>query len=106
MATVAGPRGCVLRELLPTQEVFVGGGIPNRERLPVKGTGGGGCANGCQVRADRWSSLFEAGDDIVDREWGGSEICSRGSPSSKESQSLQLSVDLLCVYEHEDKRED
>ncbi len=54
-------------------------------------------------RADRWSSLLEAGDDIVGREWGGSEISSRDSPSLEKSQSLQMSVNLLSIYEREDE---
>ncbi len=38
------------RELLPTRVVLaVGGGIPNRDRSPVKGTGRGRCASGCHV---------------------------------------------------------
>ncbi len=87
-AFLAGPRGIVSWEVLPTRVVFVGGGIPNRDRSPVKGTGGGRCANRCQVRANSWLSLLEAGDDIVDGEWSISEICPGGSPPSKESQSL------------------
>ncbi len=43
------------------------------------------------------------GDDIVDGEWCISKVGSGNSPSSKESQLLQMSVDLLCVYECEDK---
>ncbi len=58
--------------------------------------------SGCQIRADCRLSLLEAGDDIVGREWGGSKVGSWGPPSSKESQSLQMSADLLCVYERED----
>ncbi len=90
------------RELLPTQVVLVGGGIPNRDRSPVKGTGGGCCANRCQVRAYCRLSSLESGNDIVCGEWGESEVGSWESPSSKESQSLQVSADLLCVYERED----
>ncbi len=37
------------------------------------------------------------------REWGGSEIGSQDSPSSEKSQSLQMSVNLLSVYEREDE---
>ncbi len=69
----------------------------------MKGTGGGRCANGCQIRADCRLSSLESGDDIVSRKWGGSEIGSGDSSSLKESQSLQMSADLLCVYEREDK---
>ncbi len=100
--SLAGPRGIVSQEVLPTRDIFVRGGTPNRDCSPVKGTGGGCCANRCQVRADCWSSLLEAWDDIVDREWGSSEIGSGNSPSSKKSQSLQVSVDLLSIYERED----
>ncbi len=82
------PRGIVSWEILLTREVFVGGGTPNRDHLPVNGTGGGRWASGCQICMDRWSSLLEAGDDIVDWERGGSEVSSWGSPSSEESQSL------------------
>ncbi len=99
----AGPRGSVLgQEVLPTRKVFIGGGILNHERSPVKGTGGGHCVNGCQIHADCRSSSLKVGDDIMDGERCGSEIGSWGSPSLEESQSLQMSVDLLCVYERED----
>ncbi len=102
-ATSVEPLGIVSgREVLPTQKVFVGGGIPNRDRSPVKGTGGGRCANRCQVRANSWLSLLEAGDDIVSGEWGEVEIGPRDPPSAEESQSLQMSADLLSIYECED----
>ncbi len=91
------------RELLLTRVVLVGGGIPNHDRSPVKGTGGGRCANGCQVRANCWSSSLEVGDDIVGWKWGGCPVGSRDPSSLKESQSLQVSADLLCVYEREDE---
>ncbi len=91
------------RELLPTRVVLIGGGIPNRDRSPVKGTGCGRCANGCQVRADCRSSSLEVGDDIVGWKWGGCPVGSRDPPSSKESQLLQVSADLLHVYKREDK---
>ncbi len=97
-----GPRGIVSWEVLLTRVVFVGGGIPNCNRSPVKGTGGGCCANGCQIRANCWLSSLEAGDDIVDGEGCVCEVCSGGSPPSKESQSLQISADFLGVYEGED----
>ncbi len=88
-ATAVKPLGIVSgQELLPTRVVLIGGGIPNRDHLPVKGTGGGHCANGCQVRAYCWSLSLEAGDDIVCREWGEVEIGLRDSPSSEKSQSL------------------
>ncbi len=90
------------RELLPTRVVLVGGGIPNRDRSPVKGTGGGGRANGCQIRAYCWLSSLEAGDDIVGREWRFPEVSSWDPPSAEESESLQMSANLLSVYEHED----
>ncbi len=103
-ALAAGPQGSISgRDVLPTQKVFVGGGTPNRERSPVKGTGGSRCANGCQIRTDCWSLLLEAGDNIVGGEWCVSEIGSGNPPSSKESQSLQVSADLLCAYEREDQ---
>ncbi len=102
-ATIVKLRGIVSgREVLPTRVVLVGGGIPNHDRSPVKGTGGGRCANGCQIRADCQSSLLELGDNIMSGKWGQLKVGSWGSPSSKESQSLQLSADLLSVYEHED----
>ncbi len=64
------------RELLPTRVVLaVRGGIPNRERLPVKGMGRGRCASGCHVcGSEYWSSLLEAGDDIVRGEWCVSQL--------------------------------
>ncbi len=40
-ASLAGPWGTALWEILPTREVFVGGGTLNRDRSPVNGTGGG-----------------------------------------------------------------
>ncbi len=52
---------------------------------------------------DCWSSSLKLGDDIVGWEWGESEVSSWESPPSKESQSLQVSADLLCIYECEDK---
>ncbi len=70
------------RELLPTRVVLVGGGSPNCDRSPVKGTGGGSCANGCQVRAYCRSSSLEAGDDIVGWKWSGAPVGSRDSSSS------------------------
>ncbi len=69
----------------------------------MKGTGGGHCANGCQICADCRASSLEVGDDIVCGEWGGSEIGSWDSSSSEESQSLQVSADFLSVYKREDK---
>ncbi len=105
-ATTVKPLGIVSgRELLPTRVVLVGGGILNRDRSPVKGTGGGSRASGCHVcggSEDRSSSL-EAGDDIVDREWRVSPVSPWDSPSAEESESLQMSVDLLSVDEREDK---
>ncbi len=101
VTSLVRPWGSASQDILPTQEVFVGGGTPNRDRSPVKGTGGGRCANGCQIRVDCRSSL-ESGDDIVCGEGSGSEISSWDSPSSEESQSLQVSADFLCVYERED----
>ncbi len=86
--SLVGPQGIVLWDILPTREVLVGGGTPNRDRLPVNGTGSGGCVSGCQIHADRWSSLLEVGDDIVGWEWGGSEVSSWDPPSSEESPSL------------------
>ncbi len=104
-ATTVKPLGIVSgQELLPTRVVLtIGGGIPNRDCLPVKGTGGGRCANGCQVHAYCWSSSLKLGDDIVGWKWGEPEVGSWESPSPKESQSLQVSADLLCVYEREDE---
>ncbi len=102
-ATVVKLPGIVLgQELLPTRVVLVGGGILNCDRSPVKGMGGGRCANGCQVHAYRWLSSLKAEDDIVSGEWGVSEVGSRDPSSSKESQSLQMSADLLSVYKCED----
>ncbi len=101
--SLVAPCGIVSgQEVLLTQKVFVGGGTPNRERSLVKGMGGGRCANGCQIRADCRSLLLEAGDDIVCGEWGVGKVGSGESPSSKESQSLQMSADLLSIYECED----
>ncbi len=97
------PRGIVSGlGVLPTPVVLVGGGIPNRDCSPVKGTGRGRCANGCQVCADGCSSLLKAGDDIVGWEWHGSPVSSWDSPPLEKPQSLQVSVNLLSVYEHED----
>ncbi len=93
----------VRRELLPTRVVLIGGGIPNHDRLPVKGMGGGRCANGCQVHAYCWSSSLEAGDDIVGWELCSSPVGPWDSPSMEESESLQVSADLLSVYEREDE---
>ncbi len=88
MAPLAGPRGVVSFEILPTREVFVGEGTPNHDRLPVNGTGVGHWASGCQIHVDcRWSSL-ESGGDIVSRERGSLEVGSWDSPSSEESQLL------------------
>ncbi len=69
----------------------------------MKRTGGGHCANGCQVHAYCWLSSLELGDDIVCGEWGESEVGPWESPSLKEPQSLQVSADFLSVYEHGDK---
>ncbi len=101
-ASLAGPRGIVSWQILPTQEVFVRGGTLNRDRSPVNGTGGGRWASRCQIHADCWLSSFELGDDIVGGERGGSEVGSWDSSPSKESQLLQVSADFLCVYERED----
>ncbi len=38
----------------------------------------------------------------MDGERGSSEVGSRDSSPSKESQLLQVSVDFLCIYERED----
>ncbi len=106
-ASCARPRGIISgRELLLTRVVLVGGGILNRDRSPVKGTGGGRCANGCQICADCWSLSLEAGDNIVGWEWGIPEVSSRDSSSAKDSQSLEMSADLLCIYEGEDENGD
>ncbi len=87
--SLVGPWGIVSGwEVLPTQEVFVGGGTPNRDCLPVNGTGAGRWASGCQIHVDRWLSLLEVGDDIVGGERGGSEVSSWDSSCSKESQLL------------------
>ncbi len=99
MFMVELPGIVVGRELLPTRVVLVGGGIPNCDRSPVKGTGGGGRANRCQIHADGWSSPLEAGDDIVDWEWCGSPVSPWDSPSAEEYKSLQLPADLLSIYE-------
>ncbi len=103
VTSVELPGIVVGRELLPTRVVFVGGGIPNRDHSPVKGVGGGGCASGCQIHAYCWASSLEAGDDIVGWKWGGAPVGSRDPSSPKESQSLQVSADLLSVYEREDE---
>ncbi len=102
---LADPSGTVLPwELLPTRVVLaIGGGIPNRNRSPVKGTGGGCCASGCHVcGSEYWSSLLEAGDDIVDWERCVSPVGPWDSPSVEESDSLQKSADLLSVDEREE----
>ncbi len=91
------------RELLPTRVVLIGGGIPNHDCSPVKGTGGGHCANGCQVRAYCRSSSLEAGNDIMGWEWCGSPVSPWDSPSAEESKSLQMSADFLSVYKCEDE---
>ncbi len=102
-ATTVKPLGIVSgRELLPTRVILVRGGIPNCDRSPVKGTGDGHCANGCQICVYCRSSSLELGDDIACGEWGELEVGSWESPSSKESQSLQVSADFLSVYERED----
>ncbi len=69
----------------------------------MKGTGGGHCANRCQIRADGRSSSLEAGDDIVGWKWSGAPVGSRDPSSLKESQSLQVSADFLCIYKREDE---
>ncbi len=76
------------RELLPTRVVLVGGGSPNRDRSPVKGTGRGCCTNGCQVLVYRWSSSLKAGDDIVGWERCVSPVSPWDSPSAEESELL------------------
>ncbi len=83
--------------------VLVGGGIPNRDRSPVKGMGCGRCANGCHIGVEDRLSLLEAGDNIVGWKWGGSPVGSWDPSSAKESQSLQVSADLLSIYECEDE---
>ncbi len=50
-----------------------------------------------------WSSSLEAGDDIVGWEWRVSPVGPWDSPSMEESESLQMSADLLGVYEREDE---
>ncbi len=72
----------------------------------MKGTDGGHCANRCQIRADCWLLSLEAGDNIVGWEWGVPKVGSRDSSSMKESQSLEMSADLLCIYEGEDEDSD
>ncbi len=105
MTFVELPGIVVGRELLPTRVVLaVGGGIPNHEHSPVKETGGGRCASGCHVcGSENWSSSLEAGDDIVCGKWSGAPVGSGDPPSLEESQSLQVTVDLLSIYEREDE---
>ncbi len=70
----------------------------------MKGTGRGHCASGCHIcGSESWSSLLEAGDNIVCGEWCVSPISPWDPPSAEESESLQVSADLLSVYEHEDE---
>ncbi len=102
--TTVGPLGLVSGwDLLPTRVVLVVGGIPNRDRSLVKGTGGGCRANRCQIRADSWSSSLEAGDNIVGWEWCVSPVGPWDSSSSKKSDSLQITADFLHVDECEDE---
>ncbi len=83
--SLAGAQGIVSWEVLPTREVFIRGGTPNRDRSPVNGMGDGCWASGCQICADRWLSSFESGDDIVGGERGGLEVGSWDSPPLEES---------------------
>ncbi len=70
----------------------------------MKGTGCGRCANGCHVcGSESCSLLLKVGDDIVGWKWGGAPVGSGDPSSSKESQSLQVSANLLGVYEGEDE---